>query len=177
MAHDTGDRSPGQGRYAAVEREQRWLLDRLPSGLERPSRIIDHYLEGTRLRLRRVEIGSVTTYKLGQKVRVSEDSPEVVKLTTMYLSADEYAALARLPAAELRKTRYMMHRAGHRFSIDRFYGHLEGLLLAEIELAVGQPLLPDPPEARLDVTRDDRFSGGTLAGMTADDLAALLAAT
>ena len=80
------DRTPGEGRYARVEREQRWVLRVLPDGRDQPVSIVDLYLRGTRLRLRRMQTEAGAVYKLGQKVRPDPDTPGVVKLTNMYLS-------------------------------------------------------------------------------------------
>jgi hypothetical protein len=167
-------RAPGEGRYAQVEREQRWVLRRRPDGLDRPIRVDDRYLEG-RLRLRTMTSGIEVVYKLGQKVRPDERDPAVVKLTNMYLSRSEYAALATLPGHDLRKTRW--HRPGAGVIVDEFHGHLSGLVLAEVELASEDEWLsgPDGLEA-VDVTHDDRFSGGALARLTADGASGLLAA-
>lgn len=137
--------------------------------------ITDLYITATTLRLRRVATGSSVVYKLGQKLRVDEASPETVRLTNIYLSADEYLVMSRLPAAEVRKTRHYLEQGGLQVSIDRFYGHLEGLVLAELELAANQEWRPSPLGALADVTTDDRFSDGTLALTSAADLASLLA--
>lgn len=151
------------GRYAHVEREQRWLCAAVPPGAERYAEITDRYLHGTRLRLRVVETDDGATYKLGQKVRRDPGDPEVVSLTNLYLSAEEYEAVRALPAAELRKTRWRVTWEGHQLAVDEFHGPLGGLVLAEVELGLDDPFLPSPPFARLDVTHDDRYSGGALA--------------
>jgi CYTH domain-containing protein len=155
------DRRPGEGRYARVEREQRWLVGRFPPGTRRAAKVTDRYLTGTRLRLRRVEDVEGVTLKLGQKVRVVPSDPEVVKLTSLYLSVEEYRALAALPAAELRKTRSYLVTQGDVVAIDRFHGRLDGLVLAEAELEESEDRLPMPSFAVRDVTKDDRFSGST----------------
>lgn len=173
-----GRRVAGQGRYAQLEREQRWLLEAMPSGAVAAAAIHDRYLVGTRLRLRRVESDGVATFKLGQKVRVDERSPELVKLTNIYLSAGEYERLSELPGADLHKTRWRLPAgadAPRGLCIDEFHGELAGLVLAEIELAADVALLPLPPFALADVTDDDRFSGGALAAMSTADLRVLLA--
>ncbi len=99
-------RVPGEGRYAHVEREQRWVARAVPPGALRPAAIIDRYISGTRLRLRRSESAGEVVFKLGQKIRSDPSDPEVLKLTNLYLSAEEYAVLAALPAGESRKTRW-----------------------------------------------------------------------
>jgi len=127
-----------------------------------PAEIVDHYLVGTRLRLRRITDESGTTYKLGQKVRPDETSPAVVKLTNIYLSPAEYAVLATLPHDGLRKTRWRLGPES-RVAVDEFHGAREGLVLAEVELSAAEPPWPPPVPGAVDVTLDDRFSGGSLA--------------
>lgn len=167
-------RLPGEGRYAQVEREQRWLLPRLPDGLVDPTSIVDVYLTGTRLRLRKVT-GSDVVYKLGQKVRPDENSPALVKLTNMYLSEREHAQLLLLPGCELRKTRWRYPGLSGTVLVDEFRGHLAGLVLAETELGPDDDLWSLPIAGAADVTADDRFSGGFLASLTAPQVLHLFA--
>ena len=169
-------RQPGAGRYARVEREQRWALWQRPDGLLEPTSIVDRYLVGTRLRLRQADVGSGVVYKLGQKVRPAEASPELVKLTNIYLSESEYEVFRKLPAHELRKTRWRLPAGGPRLVVDEFHGHLAGLVLAEIELAPGDAFGPPPAVLAVDVTLDDRFSGGRLAAAGPAEVRGLLSA-
>lgn len=155
-------RRAGEGRYAHVEREQRWIASGVPPAAQRWAEIVDRYIHGTRLRLRHSESDEQVVYKLGQKVRLHANDPETVKLTNVYLSHEEFAVLASLPAAELCKTRW------------RVAGRLDGLVLAEVELAPGDRRLGRPPFAVRDVTNDDRFSGGALALAPAESVAGLL---
>jgi CYTH domain-containing protein len=169
------DRRPGEGRYAQVEREQRWLVASIPALLGPPVEIVDRYLVGTTLRLRTVDDGQRRIHKLCQKVRLDPGDPTMVKLTNLYLTAEEHAVLATLPAAVLVKVRSHLDVDGQVVAVDRFGGRLDGLVLAEVELAEEERPWPLPPFAERDVTHDDRFSGGSLA--VADDaaVAALLA--
>ena len=64
-------RTPGSGRYSESEREQRWLLNGLPTGLVDPTEIRDLYVRDTQLRLRRMESPQEVVWKLGQKYRSS----------------------------------------------------------------------------------------------------------
>jgi hypothetical protein len=168
-------RVPGEGRYAHLEREQRWVARGVPPNARRAASILDRYITGTRLRLRRSESGSEVVYKLGQKVRSDPADPGVLKLTNLYLSAEEYAVLAPLPAAESHKARWHAAWEGRTVAIDEFHGRLEGLVLAEVELGADEPLLAPPPYTVRDVTHEDRFSGGALAFASDAAVAALLA--
>lgn len=167
------NRTAGEGRYARVEREQRWVLDGRPEGLDRPVSIVDLYIMGTRLRLRRMASDAEVVHKLGQKVRPEPDSPETVKSTNMYLSEREYATVAGLGGVEIHKTRWRWSGGERAIVVDEFQGPHTGLVLAEVELEEDEPRLGRPPGAMTDVTDDDRFSGGTLAGTTATEMAAL----
>lgn len=169
------EREPGQGRYAHIEREQRWRCDHVPVGATDPVTIIDRYVLGTRLRLREMTpAGGPTIYKLGQKVRLDPADPTTVRLTNIYLSEDEFSVVCALPAAELRKTRRQLSVAGLRVAIDEFGGRHAGLILAEIDLGPDEPLLPPPPGAIVEVTFDDRYTGGYLAMASNAELAALV---
>jgi CYTH domain-containing protein len=170
------NRTAGQGRYARVEREQRWILACRPDGLDRPVSIVDLYVPGTRLRVRRMETDTDVVYKLGQKVRPLAEDPEVVKLTNMYLSEAEYSTLARLGGAEIRKIRWRWIPGERPLVVDVFEGPLAGLVLAEMELGPDERRVGPPPLMVADVTKDDRFCGGTLAATTHAQLSALLTA-
>jgi CYTH domain-containing protein len=151
------------GKYARAEIERRFLLAGVPDGQEvlTVHEIADRYLDGTRLRLRRmVEVGGPTALKLTQKLPEPDGHGRQGALTTLYLSEDEYAALAVLPAATLSKSRLSIARYG----VDVFHGHLEGLHLAETEFESVQDAAAFRPAAfcRAEVTADGRFSGGEL---------------
>jgi CYTH domain-containing protein len=169
------NRIAGEGRYARTERQQRWVLGARPDGLDRPVSIVDLYVTGTRLRLRRMEDRDASVYKLGQKVRVTPDSPESVMMTNMYLSEGEYDVLTPLGGAEIRKTRWRWAGGERTLAVDEFGGPLTGLVLAEVELGPDERRLGPPPLSVADVTDDDRFSGGNLSGTTKTELGHLLA--
>ena len=82
----------------------------------------------------------------------------------------EHAAFARLPAAELRKSRLSIAPYG----VDVFHGELEGLYLAEAEFATMQDAAALVPAAfcRAEVTTDRRFTGGELARASAEQVRA-----
>jgi hypothetical protein len=142
--------------------------------------IVDRYIRGTRLRLRRMESDGEVIYKFGQKVRPHGGGPALVHLTNMYLSDHEYAMLLALGADEIHKTRWQVTGGGRTVAVDEFGGELLGLFLAEVELGPvelgpDEPAVDAPPLAVADVTDDDRFSGGRLATTSAPELTTLLA--
>jgi CYTH domain-containing protein len=161
---------PGKAtKYARPELERRFLVATMPPGaIAKTTRLVDRYLEGTRLRLRAATEGDRTIYKLTQKI---PGAPGLI--TTIYLDEAEHARLATLPALVLEKTRHAMPP----FTIDVFARPRAGLFLAEAELADAEQLarLTPPPWAIAEVTHDARFTGGRLAATTEPELAALLA--
>jgi CYTH domain-containing protein len=161
------------GKYARTEIERRFLLAGVPEGAEvlRSVDIADRYLDGTRLRLRRqMQRGGPIVLKLTQKLPAPGEHGEQGVLTTFYLSEAEHAALAALPAATLRKTRLSIAPYG----VDAFAAPLAGLVLAEIEFdsldaaAAFQPA----PFCLAEVSADRRFTGGSLARASRDEVAA-----
>ena len=171
------DAPPGKAlKYTLVERERRFLLGRVPAGpCVGRAEITNHYLDGTRLRLRQtVETTAAATtmvWKLTQKIPAPTGGPGLI--TTLYLSAAEHAALDVLPGPILVKTRYSVPP----FGIDVLGGELEGLVVAEIEFATDdeQAAFPAPPESVAEVTLDARFTGGHYLTMARDGLLAALA--
>jgi CYTH domain-containing protein len=153
-----------------LEREQRWLLSSVPRAARHERVIVDHYWIGTTLRLRMIEDGDEAVYKLGQKVRVDGDDPRQVKITNIYLSTSEFDRLSVTPAAIVTKSRWTLSAAGVTYAIDEFKGRHKGLFLAEIELEGDAPLVAKPSFAVLDVSGDDEYSGGWLAGAGESDL-------
>jgi CYTH domain-containing protein len=163
-------RRPGEGRYAQLEREQRWLLEELPHGVADERKIVDHYLTGTSLRLRMVESSDGVVYKLAQKVRTDVGSPELVKITNIYLDESDFRALAAVPASIVAKSRWTVESDGVSYAVDEFKGRHSGLALAEIEVGPDQPRHEVPDFALVEVTNDDEFSGGSLARASDADL-------
>jgi CYTH domain-containing protein len=162
-------------KYARPERERRWLLREPPSPSEvvREVEIEDLYFVGTRLRLRcwRERSAESTIYKLTQKVPGANGSFPLV--TNTYLSEAEYKLLRQLGGAVLKKLRQSVPPLG----VDVFEAPLHGLVLAEAEFATDDEMNAFPPPATTlaEVTDDERFSGGRLAGMRRDDLVQALA--
>jgi CYTH domain-containing protein len=160
-------------KYARVEIERRFLLAGVPLGADvgAVDEIHDRYLDGTRLRLRRMaRVGGPTQLKLTQKLPEPDGGARQGALTTIYLSEPEHAMVARLPAAELRKSRLSIAPYG----VDVFHGELEGLHLAEAEFATVQDAAALVPAAfcHAEVTSDRRFTGGELARASAEQVRA-----
>jgi CYTH domain-containing protein len=92
----------------------------------------------------------------------------------MYLSQSEFDLLQQLDSVSLAKTRWHWPTGTHTLAVDRFEGRLEGLILAEVELREDEARLPALGLAVVDVTDEDRFSGGRLAQLSAEEAVALL---
>ena len=151
-------------KYAAVERERRWLCVALPDlPVLRAEAIEDLYVDGSRLRLRRATPvgGGEPILRLSKKADLS---PDRRLITTIYLTGAEYALFEGLPGRRMRKTRHYYAAAGVTLSVDRFEGALAGLFLAEAEFAddAAMAAFPDPAFARREVTDDPRYTGGEL---------------
>jgi CYTH domain-containing protein len=160
------------GKYARTEIERRFLLAGVPDGAEvlESVDIEDRYLDGTRLRLRRQVLrGGSTVLKLTQKLAAPGEHGEQGVLTTIYLSEDEHAALATLPAATLRKTRLSIAPYG----IDVFAAPLDGLVLAEVEFSSLDEAAAFRPATFCiaEVNADRRFTGGSLVRASRDEVA------
>jgi CYTH domain-containing protein len=147
------------GKYARYELERRWLLESLPRDADAGSLIVDRYIEGTRLRLRRAEPPH-QAFKLSRKEAPAPPDFARTVITTIYLTSEEYEVVAALPGRELRKRR---HHLG-RYSIDVFEGRLAGLVLAEAEFPSEEEMRahPGPEFAVRDVSQDVRYTGGWL---------------
>lgn len=162
-----------QSRYARTEIERRFLLAGIPGGAEvvRAVDIDDRYLDGTRLRLRRqADVDGPVVFKLTQKLPAAGPGGEQGTLTTFYVSEAEHAVLAGLAAAALRKRRLSIAPYG----VDVFAAPLHGLVLAEVEFASRSDAAALRPAAfcHAEVTADRRFTGGSLARATREEVAA-----
>ncbi|HWW21701.1 MAG TPA: hypothetical protein VNZ06_12920 [Steroidobacteraceae bacterium] len=150
-------------KYSIEEFERRWLADpsRLGEYQSCPHRIIqDRYLTGTGLRLRKIEpVEGETLYKLGKKY--GKSGSYVEPITNIYLSPQEYAALAGLDGRSVRKIRYAF--AGG--SLDLYSNPNDGLIIFELEFPsvdAASRYLP-PAFVREEITDNLRYSGAALA--------------
>jgi CYTH domain-containing protein len=158
-------------KYARVERERRFLLDRFPGDLNvvPTRRIIDRYIDGTTLRLREQnEEHAPTMFKLTQKVPARASGAHQGLITSMYLTQDEFCVLAQLSAKTLSKMRFSVPP----FGIDVFEGSLAGLVLGEAEFdsVAAADALTLPSFIGPEVSADSRFTGGRLVGASRHDI-------
>src|SRR5689334_5065174 len=155
----------GEGKYARIERERRFLLAGPPpaAAVTGRRRITDRYLPGTRLRLRRIEglHSANCEFKFTQKVPASRPGYVQGLITNTYLSAAEYDLLATLPAAVLSKTRLSVPPLG----IDIFEPPLHGLIMADVEFSTVSeaPSVVSPQAADAVDTTDVLQLSGSIA--------------
>jgi len=163
--------------YARIERERKFLLNRLPEELTPASphvQITDNYITGTRLRLRKVREPRTNkwTLKFTQKFAPNPRDLSRTVITNVYLNAAEYNTLAVFEANEIRKNRYPFDHEGRRYSIDVFIGDLLGLIVAEISFDSDQEMdnFAAPPFALAEVTNNEMFIGAKLIELSFADI-------
>jgi len=152
-------------KYAVFEIERRWLVDlaRCPPFDESAAvTITDRYIDQSRLRLRKVERSSgEVIYKFCKKYERLDSLPQPI--VNIYLSADEYNVLNRLPGRVIVKRRHAFAEG----AIDLYLlGDVElGILEVEFE-NLAMAVTYTPPAVALDeVTHNSRYSGASLAGV------------
>jgi len=160
-------------KYARIERERRFLLERLPEHVDPEDyvRLRDCFVSGTFLRLRRVERpdGAEVVTKLGQKI-ACPDAPDDARrrqMTTIYLAPGEGPALASLDGPRSMKRRYTLQEQGWTWAIDVWEepSAAAGTILAEVECPSDAELdaIRAPGWVLREVTDDASFSAFTLA--------------
>jgi CYTH domain-containing protein len=162
-------------KYAKIERERRFLLAKFPNDANviRTRRIIDRYIDGTTLRLRKlIDDNGPAAFKLTQKIPARDSGGQQGLIVTIYLTETEFGVFQQLPAHTLSKTRHSVPP----FGIDVFSGELEGLILAEAEFdsAAAADALLIPPYISREVSDDDRFTGGSLVHASRQEIATTL---
>jgi hypothetical protein len=163
-------RSLSENKYACSEYERRLLLQEAPPSIDaaKHARIVDHYLPGKRMRLRRMEWPNhgIVEYKFGLKFPDPSLPDGCVALTNLYLTENEYDHLRLFGgSACIVKRRYPFVHAGVSYGIDVFEGQHAGLVLAEIgfETADEYARFQMPDFALADVTTEVFFTSGELA--------------
>ena len=162
------DSETGEPKYARIEYERRWLVGRTarpPLDGNFTTLIEDRYVDGTRMRLRRMsrpDLGEVK-WKLTKKYECVD--PSARPIVTCYLTEAEYDLFAGLAARPMRKTRHHLLIDDRWWSLDLFEGALAGLELVEVEApdAAALAALVAPPWATKEVTHDARYQCGSLA--------------
>ena len=164
------------GKYACLEVECRYLLNKMPDDLLGSSQgwlITDRYFSNTRLRLRHMQslAGDEHIYKLTKKYHSETQNAYETIITNVYLTEAEYNLFEALEAKILKKKRYKYSLPSFALSIDVFEGRHQGLILAELEVEhkaeADKVVLPS--FVLKDVTDDPFFTGGNLVTMTDEE--------
>lgn len=157
-----GNAAGDHPKYSLPEIERRWLV--APNELSmlegQPYREIeDLYVDGTRLRLRKISsTNGEVVFKFCKKY--GQRSPLSQPITNLYLSKEEYQALAQLSGKVTRKRRYAV--AGG--SVDVYEG-TPVIAVFEIEFASEQEAACYQPPSFVseEVTHDEPYTGAVLA--------------
>ena len=164
------------GKYACLEVEFRYLLNKIPDDLLNNPKgwlITDRYFPKTRLRLRHMQslAGDEHIFKLTQKYRSETQNAYETVITNIYLTEAEYHHFEALEAKILKKKRYPYALSNFSLSIDVFEGRHQGLILAEVEVEKKADVdeLALPSFIIKDVTEDPFFTGGSLVTMTDEE--------
>lgn len=172
---------PGGHKYARIEYERRFLLSELPAQIDPETgfkRIIDVYIDGTRLRRRSMysPAGELLTSKFTQKYTALGQPPTETTITNLYLNETEAAMIESLPGLTLTKRRYPYPSNGVTYSLDTFEGPLAGLVLAEVEALSAEQIdsMPIPTLALREVTAEPAFTGGVLVRLSRSEFERLL---
>jgi CYTH domain-containing protein len=150
--------------YSKPEIERRWLVpadSQLGANAERMRELEDRYIEGTRLRLRKVtESGRATIYKLGKKYEAEVTG--VHHSVSTYLSEAEYKVLLVLPARRSKKRRLSVCGG----ALDVYELPNPGLQVFEVEFSTTEEAVAYVPPQGIcqEVTSELTFTGYALAG-------------
>ena len=150
-------------KYAHWVAERRFLVDpgNMPALNAKDARLIeDLYIDGGRLRLRRITLpDGEQEFKLAKKY--APDNPLIGPMTNLYLSAGEYDALSALPGSRVAKRR---HKIGA-FTVDVFEAPFGGLVTAECEATnrMAAMAFDVPPWCVREVTSEEAYTGASLA--------------
>jgi CYTH domain-containing protein len=166
-------------KYAVLENERRFLVDpaKMPIVESLPYwRILDRYVEGTRLRLRCVTDSATGAQVFKFCKKYPSDDPVSGAIVNIYLTAREHGELSLLPARVITKRRYHVQHSGLVFGLNVFEGDLAGLVLCEAEAETRDASLAMafPPWVGREVTEDLAFTGGELSRMRPEDIQAVL---
>jgi len=157
-----------------IELEKTYLAKYLPKNLEKhPSKEIrDIYIPKKShhpvLRVRK----NGDVYQMTKKEPVTgQDSSEQFE-HTIKLTKDEFAALEKLSGKKSRKIRYYYKLDGRTYEIGVFKDALGGLVIIDVEFTdkKDKDAFAMPDFCLVDVTQEEIFAGGMLAGKKYKDL-------
>lgn len=157
-----------------IERERTYLLKYLPKNLQQfpKKEIIDLYIPKNSvhsvLRIRKVGDEMFIT----KKVEVEGQDASVKHETTIPLEKHEYKGLMTAQGKPLSKFRYQYKYQNRIGELDVFQGDLFGLAMIDFEFENQSELqnFQMPEFCLAEVTSDDTFAGGMLAGKRYEEI-------
>jgi len=147
----------------AKEIERKFLVDGDAWRMAASSRhsIVQFYLAAAAGRSIRIRIRdgktALLTLKFGPGARERDEFEYEIPLS----DAAEMLVFAVGHAIE--KTRHLVEHDGHLFEVDEFHGHLEGLVIAELETPEAANVSVLPGWAGEEVTDDPAYTNASLA--------------
>ncbi len=160
-----------------LEREKTYLLRRLPNLANCKSEIIrDAFVPASSkhpiLRLRQ----RGDRYEITKKKPVLEVDSSRQEEHTIALTKAEFEALAPGDARRFVKRRYYCIIEGHAAEVDVYLEALEGLAVVDFEFETDEAMqsLSMPAICLADVTQEETFAGGMLAGKSYEDIEPVL---
>ncbi len=163
-----------------LEREKTYLLKELPAGLAecRFDVLSDAYIPVTarhpNMRIRR----KGDKYVITKKTPANGTDSSRMNEHTIVLTPEEAAAFAELPAKRFTKHRYYCKVDGRDAELDLYQDDLAGLAVIDFEFDNDADLdaFEMPSICLADITQEEAFAGGILAGKTYANIADALAA-
>jgi CYTH domain-containing protein len=149
-----------------------FLIDKLPVPLTAASRhlqIFDNYIEGTRLRLRKIRDPYENRWT---NILQQRHSDGAIRYAEMHLNNREASLFDMYMGREIRKNRYFHEFDLVSFVFDLYLGPLKGLGTAKVELETKQAFdqFQRPPFAMAEITNDPFFAGENLVGKDLTDV-------
>lgn len=155
-------------KYGKFEFERSFLLaNSCLDDLEvvRSKVILDKYITGTRLRLRKVMEGGVQKFKLTKKEELEPKKVGVLKINTLYLTREEFELQAALAGVEIEKCRHIVRANNYDIGIDEISVGGNIIYLAEVEFATEEEMrgFVFPLSYQMEVTGMLEYNGNELA--------------
>ena len=123
--------------------------------------IVQGYLSDDPVRTVRIRIRDGKAW-LTVKGGSSSDGLSRYEWETAVADSDAENLLALCLPGVIDKHRYLVPWHGHTWEVDEFHGHLEGLVLAELEVPSVETTFPVPPFVGQEVTGDIRYYNSQL---------------
>ncbi len=156
-------------KTAQTELHRKYLIDALPEPLTPASRhlqIFDNYIEGTRMRLRKIRDPYTPSWTriLQQHFLIEDAERPIGKIAEIYLNDGEYAAFSRFQGREIRKNRYFHEIDLMSIAFDIYLGGLWGLNIAKIDFETVEmrDAFEPPTFAIFEITNYPFFDGQNL---------------